>query len=99
MARATETEEGPRSAQALNVIGVNIDMACNNESPICQDTGWATFELKTPIGANQIAMKREIRAAVADATKRGQAPSELGRFTHWRELRRQPRPRHADHAL
>lgn len=71
MARATGEEQGGRSLQALNVIATNIDMACDNEGPICQDTGWPTFEIKTPVGANQIVMKKEIRAAVAEATKRG----------------------------
>jgi fumarate hydratase, class I len=71
MARATESESGARSLQALNVIGTNIDMACDNEGPICQDTGWPTFEIKTPVGANQIIMKKLIREAIAEATKRG----------------------------
>ncbi|MBI1765557.1 MAG: fumarate hydratase [Acidobacteria bacterium] len=71
MARATESETGARSLQALNVIGTNIDMACDNEGPICQDTGWPTFEIKTPVGVNQLVMKTQIRAAVAEATKRG----------------------------
>ena len=55
----------------MNVIATNIDMATDNEGPICQDTGWPTFEVKTPVGANQIAMKQQIREAVAEATKRG----------------------------
>jgi fumarate hydratase class I len=71
MARALETEQGARSAQALNVIATNIDMACDNEGPICQDTGWPAFEIKTPVGANQILMKRQIKEAIAEATRRG----------------------------
>ncbi|HEX2488495.1 MAG TPA: FumA C-terminus/TtdB family hydratase beta subunit [Blastocatellia bacterium] len=71
MARMLEQEQGARSAQALQVIATNIDMAGDNEGPICQDTGWPTFEIKTPVGANQIVMKKEIREAVAEATKRG----------------------------
>jgi len=71
MAHAMESEEGARSAQALNVIGTNIDMACENEGPICQDTGWPTFEIRTPVGANQILMKKEIREAISEATRRG----------------------------
>jgi fumarate hydratase class I len=71
MARMLELEQGARSAQALQVIATNIDMAGDNEGPICQDTGWPTFEIKTPVGANQIVMKKEIREAVAEATKRG----------------------------
>ncbi len=71
MANALDNETGGRSSQALNVIATNIDMACDNEGPICQDTGWPTFEVKTPIGANQLVMKKEMREAIAEATKRG----------------------------
>ncbi len=70
MQRAMDQEQG-RSLQALNVIATNIDMACTNDGPICQDTGWPTFEVQTPVGANQIVLKREIKAAIAEATKRG----------------------------
>jgi fumarate hydratase, class I len=71
MTAALDNESGGRSSQALNVIAINVDMACDNEGPICQDTGWPTFEVKTPIGANQIVMKKEMREAIAEATKRG----------------------------
>ncbi len=71
MASALATETNGRASQALNVIATNIDMACNNEGPICQDTGWPTFEVKTPVGANQITLKKEIQAAIAEATKLG----------------------------
>src|ERR1044071_5169223 len=66
-------EENPatQAGTALAVIATNIDMACDNEGPICQDTGMPTFEIKTPIGANQITMKREIREAIKDATRLG----------------------------
>src|SRR5487761_194073 len=56
---------------ALHIIGENIDLAYENEGPICQDTGFATFEIKTPVGVNQIVMKRRIQEAVAEATRRG----------------------------
>lgn len=62
---------GTQSALALQTIAVNIDMACDNVAPICQDTGMPTFEIKTPIGANQIAMKRAILEAIAEATAKG----------------------------
>jgi fumarate hydratase class I len=71
MSRALADETGGRSRQALDVIATNIDMATDNQGPICQDTGWPTFEIKTPVGVNQIAMKSEIREAVAEATRRG----------------------------
>src|SRR5262245_63006105 len=66
-------EENPatRAGTALAVIATNIDMASDNEGAICQDTGMPTFEIKTPVGANQITMKREIREAIAEATRRG----------------------------
>jgi fumarate hydratase class I len=60
-----------RSGQALAVIAQNIDQAASCEGPICQDTGMPTFEVKVPIGANQIWMRARIREAVAEATRRG----------------------------
>src|SRR5262245_52509281 len=62
---------GTRSAQALNIIAQNIDLAVDGEGAICQDTGMPTFEVKTPIGANQIWMRQQIREAVSEATRRG----------------------------
>ena len=69
-AMATEAE-GTQSAQALSIIAQNIDQAADCEGAICQDTGMPTFEVKTPVGANQIVMKAQIREAVAEATRRG----------------------------
>ncbi len=72
MAWALKNENPTAQAgQALAIIGENIDMAYEDEGPICQDTGFATFEIKTPVDANQIVMRREIEAAVAEATRRG----------------------------
>jgi fumarate hydratase, class I len=62
---------GTQASQALSVIAANIDMAAQDEGPICQDTGMPTFFVHTPVGVNQIALRKAIRAAVADATKRG----------------------------
>jgi len=62
---------GTQSSQALNIIASNIDMAQEDEGPICQDTGMPTFVVHTPVGVNQIAVKKAIRGAVAEATKRG----------------------------
>jgi fumarate hydratase class I len=69
-ARAAEAA-GTQSAQALSIIAQNIDQAADCEGAICQDTGMPTFEIKTPVGANQIEMKKQIRDAVAEATRRG----------------------------
>ncbi|MEX2089210.1 MAG: FumA C-terminus/TtdB family hydratase beta subunit [Bacteroidota bacterium] len=64
-------KQGSQSDLALNTIAINVDMAATNCGPICQDTGMPTFEIKTPVGANQIVMKKAILEAVADATKAG----------------------------
>ncbi len=62
---------GTQSAQALAIIAQNIDLAESDEGAICQDTGMPTFDVKTPVGANQIVMKKQIREAIAEATRRG----------------------------
>src|SRR6187401_3627046 len=66
-----EEPDATRSSQALAIIAQNIDLAQSGEGAICQDTGMPTFEVKTPVGANQIWMKKQIREAVAEATRRG----------------------------
>ena len=72
MGLALQAEEpSTRAGQALTIIAQNIDQAASCEGPICQDTGMPTFEIKVPVGANQIWMKAQIKAAVAEATKRG----------------------------
>ena len=72
MDRALSVEEpATRASQALTIIAQNIDQADSCEAPICQDTGMPTFEVKVPVGANQIWMRQRIREAVAEATRRG----------------------------
>jgi fumarate hydratase, class I len=63
--------QGTQASQALSVIASNIDMAASDEGPICQDTGMPTFVVHTPVGVNQLVIKRAIREAVAEATKKG----------------------------
>ncbi len=76
MKRAAQVEvEGTRAAQALAIIADNIDQASSCEGPICQDTGMPTFEVHVPVGANQIVMRRQIREAIAEATRRGKLRS------------------------
>src|ERR1700694_2897659 len=76
MGLAVENEKpGTQASQALSVIAANIDMAVGSDGvdagPICQDTGMPTFLVHTPVGVNQIALKKAIREAVAEATRRG----------------------------
>jgi fumarate hydratase class I len=66
-----EETPGTQSSQALSVIASNIDMAAEDQGPICQDTGMPTFYVHTPVGVNQMVLKKAIRAAVAEATRRG----------------------------
>src|ERR1700681_3193572 len=66
-------EETPhtQSSQALGIILSNIDMAVDDTGPICQDTGMPTFYIHTPVGVNQIRIKRAIFEAVVEATRLG----------------------------
>lgn len=72
MAAAMKQETpGTQASQAMSIIATNIDMAEEDEGPICQDTGMPTFFVHTPVGVNQIAIAKAIRAATAEATRRG----------------------------
>ena len=68
---AASEQPGTQSSQALGIILSNIDMAQDDEGPICQDTGMPTFVVHTPVGVNQLEIKRAIRAAIAEATRLG----------------------------
>src|SRR3954469_17026448 len=59
-----------RSSQALTIIAQNIDLAADTEGAICQDTGMPTFDVHAPVGANQMWMMEQIKAAVREATRR-----------------------------
>lgn len=69
-AKAAENA-GTRAAMSLDTITNNIQMADENVSPICQDTGLPTFKIKTPIGVNQLEIKAAIKRAMVTATKTG----------------------------
>lgn len=72
VADATKRETpGTNSALALATISLNVDMACETERPICQDTGMPTFIISTPVGFDQITLEEQIREAVAKATRAG----------------------------
>src|SRR5260370_12253392 len=66
-----------QSSQALGIILSNIDMAVDDESPICQDTGMPTFVVHTPVGVNQLRIRKAIREAVArDPRRRETRPAD-----------------------
>ncbi len=78
----SDESSGTQSALALKTIALNIDMACDGAVPICQDTGMVAFEIKTPVGVNQIVMKREICEAIAEATRTGKLrPNSVNSLT------------------
>lgn len=64
-------DQATRAGLALSTITCNIEMAEEQVSPICQDTGMPTFIVHTPVGANQLEMTKAIRAAIVKATKEG----------------------------
>lgn len=69
---AVESETpGTQSSQALQIMATNIDMAYEDEGPICQDTGMPTFYIHVPVGVNQLPIRKAILEAVAEATRRG----------------------------
>src|SRR5580658_3298225 len=70
MTAAAETP-GTQSAQALDIILSNVDMAAEDTGAICQDTGMPTFVIHTPVGVNQIKLRKAITEAVAEATRLG----------------------------
>ncbi len=77
-------QEAPdtRADLAMSTISVNIDMAVDCSSPVCQDTGMPTFFVHTPKGADQLFMKKEIESGIAEATKRGKLrPNAVDAFT------------------
>lgn len=72
IAKAIQDETpNTQAALALSTIAINIDMAQQEIAPICQDTGMPTFYIHTPVGVNQIQMRKAIEDAIAEATKVG----------------------------
>lgn len=71
LSAAQSEDRETRAGLALAVIARNIDMAHDNTLPICQDTGMPTFQVRCPVGMNQMAVAEKIRAAVAEATRNG----------------------------
>ena len=72
MSNAANNETpGTQSSQALDIVLSNVDMASDDKAPICQDTGMPTFVVHTPVGVNQIRIKKAILEAVAEATRLG----------------------------
>ena len=63
-------EEGSRAFNTLNDMVRNINLADDHVTPLCQDTGSIIFWVRHPFGLSQLATRKQLRAAVVDATKR-----------------------------
>jgi fumarate hydratase, class I len=69
--RAVEREAvGSASRSTLETILKNVELARQNSTPICQDTGTPIFYVYHPSGWSTRQMRQQIRAAVAEATRR-----------------------------
>lgn len=67
--QAHDNEEGGSAAEkALDAILKNIEMARENSTPICQDTGTPIFHVQMPFGYSMSDISEQIRKATATAT-------------------------------
>jgi fumarate hydratase class I len=70
--RAAIEKEAPGSAArgALETVIKNVELSRKNSSPICQDTGTPIFYVKYPAGWSTLQLKKQIRGALVEATKK-----------------------------
>ena len=70
--RAAVEKEAPGSAArgAFETIIKNVELSRKNSTPICQDTGTPIFHVKHPAGWSTLQLKKQIRNALAEATKK-----------------------------
>jgi fumarate hydratase class I len=67
---AVEQEEmGSAARGALETILKNVEMARQNSTPICQDTGTPLFFVQHPEGWSTRRLRKQIQQAVAEATR------------------------------
>ncbi len=65
-----QEEPGSAARGALETILKNVEMARQNSTPICQDTGTPLFYVQYPEGWSTRRLKEQIQQAVAEATRR-----------------------------
>ena len=71
LVEAHEREAAGSAAKgALDTILQNVELARRESIPICQDTGTPIFYVKHPEGWSTRKLREQIRAAVAEATRR-----------------------------
>ena len=64
-----EEESGSAAEGALDTILLNVQMARQHATPICQDTGTPIFEVYYPLGISTRNLAEQIREAASRATK------------------------------
>ncbi len=69
-AAKTQEAAGSAAAGALEMILSNVDLARNQSTPVCQDTGTPIFEIYYPVGVSTRQLAQYARAACAIATQR-----------------------------
>jgi len=62
-------EENSAAKQALDDILENIEMAKENSTPICQDTGTPIFHVQMPFGYSMTDISEQIKKAIGTATE------------------------------
>ncbi len=65
-----DEEPGTAAESALDTILLNVTMARENSTPICQDTGTPIFEVSYPLGISTRLLADQIRKAAAIATQK-----------------------------
>ena len=65
-----QEEAGSAARGALETILKNVEMARQNSTPICQDTGTPLFYVRYPEGWSTRRLRQQIQKAVAQATQR-----------------------------
>ncbi len=67
---AASEEPGSAARGAMDTILANVALARGNSTPICQDTGTPLFFVRFPEGWSPRSLREQIKAAVAEATKK-----------------------------
>jgi fumarate hydratase class I len=65
-----QEDQGSAARSALVTILENVELARRNSTPICQDTGTPIFYVHYPEGWSTRQLREQIRAAVAEATRK-----------------------------
>ena len=65
-----QEDEGSAAEGALDTIMLNVKMAREHSTPICQDTGTPIFEVYYPLGVSTRILSDQIHTAVAIATEK-----------------------------